>query len=116
MRAVRSERTAPERALWRALRALGIKHRRNDHSLPGSPDASIPSRRLAVFVHGCFWHGCPRHYRAPKSNRAFWGAKLLGNRRRDARARRALNRLGWSAMSAWECRTGSLRRRLAACA
>ena len=93
----------PERAMAAAIRAAGARgFVRNDRSLPGSPDFAFHAARLAVFVHGCFWHGCPRHYRAPRTRRRFWSAKLAANRRRDARVRRALNRLGWSVMVVWE--------------
>lgn len=92
----------PETALRSALRGAGARFRRNDRRLPGSPDVSLPAARLAVFVDGCFWHGCPRHYRRPRSRRRFWDGKLRANRTRDARDRRALNRRGWRVMRVWE--------------
>jgi DNA mismatch endonuclease (patch repair protein) len=66
------------------------------------PDFVNRARRVAVFVHGCFWHGCPAHYRAPKSNRAFWRAKLRGNVARDRRTARELRREGWRVLAVWE--------------
>jgi DNA mismatch endonuclease (patch repair protein) len=95
----------PETALRAALRRLRWRVERNRRDLPGSPDVVLPTRRLAVFVHGCFWHGCPAHYRAPRSRREFWLRKMEANRRRDARVRRQLRRLGWRTMVVWEHET-----------
>lgn len=67
------------------------------------PDAWFPSRRLAIFVDGCFWHGCPECGHIPKTNVDYWTAKIARNQRRDARARRALNRAGISVMRIREC-------------
>lgn len=66
-------------------------------------DFIFPKSRMALFVDGCFWHGCPRHATQPKNNRAFWQRKLAGNKRRDARVTRALRRAGWSVIRIWEC-------------
>lgn len=104
MRAIPSAMTGPERALFRLLRAFGLRHRRHARDLPGTPDAVVPSAKLALFVDGDFWHG-RRWFRdgiAPASNRAFWVGKFEGNRRRDRRADRALRRLGWRPLRIWE--------------
>lgn len=86
-----------------ALDAVGAGYTRNVRGLPGTPDFVMAGGRLAVFVHGCYWHSCPKHRRRlPKTNRAFWRAKFDANRRRDARARRALNRAGWRTAVVWE--------------
>lgn len=114
MSRIRGEGTAPERGLERALRAAGVRFLRQSRDLPGRPDIVVPSARLAVFVHGCFWHGCPRHYRAPKSNRGFWRRKLVSNRRRDERCRRTLRRMGWRTVAVWEHEAEPIRRILAA--
>lgn len=66
------------------------------------PDFVFPKRRLAVFVDGCFWHGCPRHATQPKSNRAFWRRKFAGNQKRDAFQTRILKRHGWRVLRIWE--------------
>lgn len=68
------------------------------------PDFVFPKSKLAVFVDGCFWHGCPRHATQPKSNRAFWRNKIAGNQRRDRRVNRTLRRTGWQVIRIWECR------------
>ena len=61
----------------------------------------FPRRRIVVFIDGCFWHGCPEHYTAPKSNAAYWSAKLAANRSRDARTTEALIELGWTVLRFW---------------
>jgi DNA mismatch endonuclease (patch repair protein) len=70
------------------------------------PDFVFKKARLAVFVDGCFWHGCPRHATKPKNNRAFWRRKLAGNRTRDLRVNRMLRRAGWRVVRIWECALG----------
>jgi DNA mismatch endonuclease (patch repair protein) len=105
MRANRARDTAPERALRRALRASGHPgYRLNWRGAPGRPDVSFPGRRVAVFVHGCFWHHCPRCQPAlPRANQAFWANKFELNRERDARKRAELEARGWSVHEIWEC-------------
>ncbi len=70
--------------------------------LPGSPDFLFPDNKLAVFVDGCFWHGCPRCYRRPKSNRKFWDEKIQQNRKRDRKVTSHLRRTGWRVIRVWE--------------
>lgn len=105
MRAVKSADTGPEIALRKALHRVGLRYRLHAGDLPGRPDLVFPRWRAVVFVHGCFWHGhdCPRGARTPKSNRAYWEAKIARNRARDDETRRALRRLGWRAITVWEC-------------
>jgi DNA mismatch endonuclease (patch repair protein) len=67
------------------------------------PDFVFLKSRTAVFVDGCFWHGCPRHATKPKTNRAFWNKKLAGNIARDLRVNRTLRRAGWRVIRIWEC-------------
>ena len=75
--------TKPEIALRRELHRRGLRFRVNLRGVPGSPDIAFTRARLAVFVDGCFWHGCPDHYVAPKNNSQWWADKLAENRRRD---------------------------------
>lgn len=105
MRAVRSRDTKPEMTVRRAAHALGLRFRLHRKDLPGSPDLVFPSRKTAVFVHGCFWHGhdCARGARLPKTNADYWRAKIARNVARDARARGELEALGWRALTIWEC-------------
>jgi DNA mismatch endonuclease (patch repair protein) len=66
------------------------------------PDFVFRREKLAVFVHGCFWHGCPQHYRRPKGNRKFWDAKIARNMERDATVTKALRKAGWRVLHLWE--------------
>ena len=105
MRQVKGRNTAPELKVRRLLHRLGARFRLHRKDLPGAPDIVLPSRRLAIFVHGCFWHGhdCPRGARVPKQNRDYWLAKVARNRERDAANRTALQSLGWRVETLWEC-------------
>jgi DNA mismatch endonuclease (patch repair protein) len=105
MRRIKGKDTTPELAVRRVLTRLGARYRLHRKDLPGSPDVVMPGRRLALFVHGCFWHGhdCARGARVPKQNRAYWTAKVGRNRARDAAAREALAALGWRVETLWEC-------------
>lgn len=102
MRAIKGKDTKPELNLALAITALGLSYVRHAHGLPGSPDFVFKGPRLVVFMHGCFWHRCPRHYRAPKTRAEHWRRHISGNVRRDLRKRRELNRLGWRTMVVWE--------------
>jgi len=105
MRQVKGSGTGPERTLRRLLTRLGARYRLNRKDLPGSPDIVLPGRRLAIFAHGCFWHGhdCARGARVPKANRDYWLAKVGRNRARDAAAAEALSGSGWRVEVIWEC-------------
>lgn len=105
MRRVKARDTGPERAVRRLLTAMGLRYRLHREDLPGRPDLALGPRRVALFVHGCFWHGhdCPRGARQPKQNAAYWRAKIDGNRARDARNAAELSAGGWRALTVWEC-------------
>ena len=96
MRAVKSRDTSPELAVRALLRPIAPGYRLHRGDLPGKPDIVYASRKLAIFVHGCFWHGhdCARGARAPKTNAAYWRAKIARNRARDAEDPRRLCRDG----------------------
>jgi DNA mismatch endonuclease (patch repair protein) len=70
--------------------------------LPGKPDFIFPKQRLAVFVDGCFWHGCRWHCRMPKSRRNYWKPKIARNKKRDREVTRQLRRCGWKVFRVWE--------------
>jgi len=110
MRAVKSSDTAPEMIVRRMLHAEGYRYRLHVRSLPGCPDIVFPSRRMVLFVNGCFWHGhiCPRGSRTPKANRPYWEKKIAGNRDRDAHTVEKLQSLGWRALTLWECEIRSI--------
>lgn len=105
MRANRARDTGPERRLRQALREAGLGgYRLNWKKAPGRPDIAYPGRRLAIFVHGCYWHHCPRCYPTlPKSNPEFWARKFELNRERDSRKRITLEAAGWIVIESWEC-------------
>lgn len=107
MRAVKSKNTGPEMIVRRFLHAAGLRYRLHDSRLPGKPDLVFPSRRVALFVHGCFWHqhpNCPAAAR-PKSSSDYWTRKLDGNVARDALHQSALKAAGWTVLVIWECET-----------
>lgn len=85
-----------------AMRGARITGWRRKYRLFGSPDFVFPERRLAVFVDGCFWHGCPMHATFPKNNRVFWKHKLDANKRRDRMVNRVLRAKGWRVLRVWE--------------
>jgi DNA mismatch endonuclease, patch repair protein len=103
MASIRSKgNTTTERVFLSLLRQARIFDWRRHLNLPGKPDFVFRSQRLAIFLDGCFWHGCPRCYRLPQDNRAYWKKKLIGNRRRDRRRSRELRSLGWRVLRIWE--------------
>jgi DNA mismatch endonuclease, patch repair protein len=102
----RGRDTRPEKALRRALHALGVRFRLHVRLAPNlTADLVLRRHRLAVFVDGCFWHGCPRHgkrnFTGPNS--VLWERKIMRNRERDARATRFIHSAGWRVLRLWEC-------------
>ena len=87
------------------LREFAPGYRLHRADLPGKPDIAYPGRRLAIFVHGCFWHGhdCPRGARIPKANADYWRGKIGRNRARDAATLETLEAMGWRAIVVYEC-------------
>ena len=109
MRRVRQAGTKPELVVRRLLHSMGLWYRLNRRDLPGRPDIVLPSRRAAIFVHGCFWHrhsGC-RLATTPKTNTEYWLPKLAENEARDSRAIEALEADRWRVRVVWQCETDS---------
>lgn len=105
MQANRRRDTAPELAVRRLLHARGLRFRvdyRLEKSLRTRADIVFTRRRVAVFIDGCFWHGCPLHATQPKSNADYWGPKLARNVARDCEADAALRNAGWTVLRYWE--------------
>jgi DNA mismatch endonuclease (patch repair protein) len=102
----RGNATTELRAL-RILRSGAITGWRRHLPIFGRPDFAFFKSRTALFIDGCFWHGCPRCYEAPKSSSAFWLRKLAKNRKRDMEVSRQLRRRGWKVLRVWECRLKS---------
>lgn len=107
MAKIRSKDTKPERRVRKIAHAMGYRFRLSRRDLPGTPDIVFPRYKLAVFVHGCFWHrhpGCPRAS-VPATRAKFWKTKFAANVTRDAAALEALKDLGWRTLVIWECET-----------
>lgn len=102
MARIRGRNTGPERRLRSALWALGLRFRIHAATPAGRPDVVFPRQRLAVFIDGCFWHGCPLHYVRPRSRLDHWVAKLRTNVNRDRQQTLELEGLGWRVVRVWE--------------
>jgi DNA mismatch endonuclease (patch repair protein) len=107
MSRVRGKHTKPEWIVRRAAHARGLRFRLHRKDLPAHPDLVFPKYRVALFVHGCFWHRHPGCAKAsmPKSRTEFWQDKFDANVARDARSEAELRALGWRVLTIWECET-----------
>ncbi|GGK94384.1 hypothetical protein GCM10012284_30520 [Mangrovihabitans endophyticus] len=97
--------TKPELALRRTVHALGLRYyvnRRPIKAVRRTADLVFPRARVAVFLDGCFWHGCPTHHTVAKTNAQFWATKVATNRRRDAETNARLADAGWTVIRVWE--------------
>ncbi len=102
---VKSKNTKPEKSVRSMLHKMGYRFRLHRKDLPGNPDIVLPKYKIAVFVHGCFWHqhpGC-RKATVPVQNFDFWDKKLKRNQERDSRVKSELSTLGWLTVTVWEC-------------
>jgi DNA mismatch endonuclease (patch repair protein) len=104
MRNVRGKNTSPELFVRKLIHRLGYRFRLHRKDLPGKPDLVFPSRKKAIFVHGCFWHahGC-RIGKPPKSRLDYWVPKLERNKERDGKNIEDMERLGWDTLTIWQC-------------
>ena len=105
MQANRSRDTKPEIAVRRAVHALGLRYKVDARPLPRlnrRADLVFTKAKVAVFVDGCFWHGCPDHHTVAMANRTYWADKVLKNRERDAETNRLLSEAGWTVLRVWE--------------
>jgi len=105
MQANRRRDTAPEMAIRRLVHASGLRYRVDARPLATArhtADMIFSRARVAVFVDGCWWHGCPKHYRPPSSNVSYWAAKVARNQERDRLADQALAEAGWTVIRIWE--------------
>lgn len=104
MSRIKSENTKPELSLRKELYKRGYRYRLNIKSLPGKPDIVFLKKKIAIFVHGCFWHrhGCSRST-MPKSNISYWRKKFDSNINRDNKVKESLYKLGWQQIVIWEC-------------
>jgi DNA mismatch endonuclease (patch repair protein) len=97
-----TENKDTELRLIALMRAAGITGWRRHWPLFGKPDFVFPKQKLAVFVDGCFWHGCPQHFTRPKTRQEFWDAKIAANQARDRLVTRTLRSRGWRVLRLWE--------------
>jgi DNA mismatch endonuclease (patch repair protein) len=107
MAAIRYKNTKPEIVVRRLLCEMGLRYRLHRNDLPGKPDIVMPGRKVAIFVHGCFFHmhKCRYGRVVPATNSEFWHLKRSGNAARDKRNARQLRKLGWQVFTVWECQT-----------
>jgi DNA mismatch endonuclease, patch repair protein len=101
MSKIRGKDTKVEIQLRKAIWSKGLRFRLHS-GLPGTPDLAFPRSKVALFIDGCFWHGCPMHGVRPKTNRAFWAKKLKQNFARDERTNLELRKAGWKVVRCWE--------------
>ena len=107
MAAIRNKNTKPELVVRRVLCEMGLRYRLHRSDLPGKPDIVMPGRKVAIFVHGCFFHmhKCRYGKVVPTTNADFWSTKRIGNAQRDKRNAGQLRKLGWQIFTIWECQT-----------
>jgi DNA mismatch endonuclease (patch repair protein) len=101
MSRIKGKNTGLEIRVRKALWAKGLRYRLG-FNIPGKPDLVFLSDRIAVFIDGCFWHGCPLHSTKPKTNKDFWHKKLQGNIERDRKVNHQLQEIGWIPFRIWE--------------
>jgi len=101
MSQIKGSNTKPEIAVQKGLWALGYRYRLKN-KLPGRPDIVFPGKKVAIFIDGCFWHKCPKHFTMPKNRKKFWKDKIEGNVERDKIVNKKLKYMGWSVVRLWE--------------
>jgi DNA mismatch endonuclease (patch repair protein) len=105
MSQIQSKNTKPEQVIRRYLSSRGVKYRCNVNDMPGKSDIAIKCYKMALDIHGCFWHGhenC-KYFRFPKSNTEFWNNKIMNNKERDRKTKIAIENQGFNYFVIWEC-------------
>ncbi|MBU3896901.1 MAG: very short patch repair endonuclease [Nanoarchaeota archaeon] len=100
MSRIKSSKTKPELSIKKLMKRLGFSYQ--PKGIYGRPDYASKSYNIALFIDGCFWHKCPKHYRAPKSNRLYWLPKIARNVKRDRKVNCILRKKGWKVIRIWE--------------
>jgi len=113
MTSIKSKNTKPEMVIRKILWLQGFRYRIHDRSIIGTPDISSKKAKLAIFIDGCFWHGCKRCYKEPKSNVGFWRKKIQNNRKKRNSVRTQLRREGWNVLEFWEREINANSKRIA---
>ena len=99
MASIRSSNTKPELKVKKALHGLGFSYQ---PKIKGKPDFINKKTKVAIFVNGCFWHGCSRHYKEPKTNKSYWRDKIISNMQRDKKNKIWLKNRGWRVITIWQ--------------
>ena len=102
MSSIRSKNTRPEMLVRKALWSSGVRYRIHNKLVYGTPDLSIKNRRVAIFIDGCFWHGCQNCNKEPKSNINFWKEKIMSNKKRRRKVKKMLRNENWNVLEIWE--------------
>lgn len=103
---IKNRDTSIELMVRKRLFSMGYRYRVNYKALPGKPDIVFTKKKIAIFIHGCYWHGhgCSSRYaHVSKSNKNYWGPKIQGNKERDQRRIKELENAGWNVITIWEC-------------
>jgi len=103
MSRIRSKWTSQEKKIHNYLKSNKIKHKMHP-KIDGKPDILLSNTKTAVFLHGCFWHKCPKCYKKPKTNKKYWTSKIENNLKRDQKNSKSLKKLGFNVMHIWEHR------------
>ncbi len=102
MSAVKSKETLLEKKMRRALSKHGLRYRKNVKYLTGKPDVAFIGKKIVVFIDSCFWHGCKKHFRMPKTNINYWKTKIEKNKKRDKEVNKIYKKNGWVVLRVWE--------------
>lgn len=102
MSLIKSQDSGIEKAVRKLAWGAGLRYRKNAKSFYGKPDLVLQKRKVVIFVDSCFWHGCKKHCRMPKTNKAYWGSKIAGNKARDKKVNQHYKKLGWRIIRIWE--------------
>ena len=102
MSLIKSSETKLEKSFRKELSGLGLRYRKNVANLMGKPDVAFIGKKLVIFIDSCFWHGCKRHFRVPKSNKLYWQLKIEKNKNRDKEVTKFYKKNGWIILRFWE--------------
>jgi len=102
MTSIRGKNTKPELMIRKMLWSRGVRYRIHDRTVFGSPDVSIKKKKLAIFIDGCFWHGCSTCFKEPKTNVGFWRSKIENNKNRRMIVKKELRKQKWKVVEIWE--------------
>ena len=102
MSSIKGRDTLLELNFEKILKSFGLRFKRNVQDLPGKPDVVFRKRKIVIFVDGCFWHGCKKHFSLPKSNKWFWARKIEGNIKRDVIINKFYKTVGWRVFRVWQ--------------